>query len=356
MNTDNHRFAIADGVSKSFFPDYWADILVNNFIAIENNIELSIEKCQAEWLEKINEKVSAPNVKWYTKNAFIKQESGLATFVGLRFENDKWFANALGDSFLFFLPNGKVGFDEWIKLSSKPLPVVFDSFPDYFSSRNKQHGKVKSIEHTLVEGTFYLMTDALAEWVFCQQEKAIEEITGKWHSQDEFERSVTELRLLNFLNNDDSAILIIEIKDDEKTKLSYDNVEIQSLSKLAEKEKSAEENPVEYKKESFIEVVKSEIATKDSVEDIKTENSTEEKTKSLNQDTVNQLLPIEQFNQSQSIFKIFSKRKAETKTFRSNKFNKAKKNFTKELNKLKPEKQKEELNNLCKEYGISFKN
>ena len=111
VSTENNRFAIADGVSKSFYPDYWADILVNNFVSLEKETELSIKECQSKWLEKVAKKATAPDVKWYTQNAFVKQEPGLATLVTLRFENNKWFASALGDSFLFFVPKEKIGFE-----------------------------------------------------------------------------------------------------------------------------------------------------------------------------------------------------------------------------------------------------
>jgi hypothetical protein len=258
-NKSNNRFAIADGVSNSFFPDYWADILVNEFVSTDLDKDLSIENCQEKWLNIVAEKVKAPDVKWYTKNAFSERKPGLATFVGLRIENDKWFASALGDSFLFFVPNGVKGFDDWIILSSKPLPVVFDSFPDYYSSRNKHHGEIQKIENQLVEGTFYLMTDALSEWVFNKKEEAIKEIKEKWQNQEEFERNITELRLLNVLKNDDSAILIISVENDGENNLTYGDVEIQDLIKLVEKEKDSEVETLVTQKEPFVEEVKSQI-------------------------------------------------------------------------------------------------
>ena len=311
VSTKNNHFAIADGVSKSFYPDYWADILVSNFVALEKGTELSIEKCQSEWLERVKEKVNAPDVKWYTANAFNKQIPGLATLVTLRFENNKWFASALGDSFLFFVPKEKIGFDEWVKLSSKPEPVVFDSYPDYYSSRKEQHGETKRIENDLTEGTFYLMTDALSEWVFSKKEEAVSEINEKWHSQEEFERSIAELRSLKVLNDDDSAILIIEIEDDGSAKLAYEKEEIQSLDELVEKEKSTESGISVDKEEDFIEEIKVNI--KD--EKILKENTRKKIT--LSEKTI--------------------------------------KSIKKELKKLSEENQKKVLINLCEQYDFSLK-
>ncbi|KAA6341042.1 hypothetical protein EZS27_011133 [termite gut metagenome] len=319
INTNSNRFAIADGVSKSFYPDIWADILVNNFVSSDKENEFSIKKCQSEWLEKVTEKVQSLDAKWYTKNAFVKKEAGLATLVTLRFENGKWLADALGDSFLFFVSKESIGFNDWIKLSSKPAPVVFDSFPDYYSSRNKEHGSEKTIdEQDLGAGTFYLMTDALSEWVFSQKEKIIEEIK-KWDSQEEFERSINELRSLNKLNNDDSAILIIEIEDDERTELTYEKNQIQLIDKLIEKEKEefTQQNTIE-KKESF-------------VEEVKVENQKNGETEFASE-------KLEEKKGSDKPRDLFK--------YQRNK-------VIDELDKLNPDARKEELINICKNYDIS---
>lgn len=347
VNTRNNRFAIADGVSKSFFPDYWADILVNHFVALEKDNSLSINECQAEWLKKVKEKIDTPDIKWYTKNAFIKQEPGLATFVGLRFEKGRWFATALGDSFLFFVSNGNMGFDKWVKLSSKSDPVVFDSFPDYFSSRNKQHGEAKNIDgYALETGTFYLMTDALSEWVFNQKEKAIEEIR-KWHSQEEFERSIAELRSLNVLNNDDSAILIIEIEEDGKTVLTYEKEKIQRLSELIENEKSIEEE-IENKKESFVEEAKTEIANKKAESRILSDNE-DYKEKVEIDNTYTELSQNTQivYNKCIAIYND-ALLKIETAIIGGG-------NFLEKKYKL-PEHEQQLIKEKLKEYGISFEN
>lgn len=347
-NTSNSRFAIADGVSKSFFPDYWADILVNEFVALDLDKELSIENCQKNWLNKVADKVNTQDVKWYTKNAFIRQESGLATFVGLRIEDDKWFASALGDSFLFFVPNGNKGFDDWIKLSSKPLPVVFDSFPDYYSSRNKQHGELQRIEHPLVEGTFYLMTDALSEWVFNKKDEAVKEINEKWQNQEDFERSITELRFLNVLNNDDSAILIISLKNDGRNTLTYGDVNIQNLIELVEIEKVSEVETINTKRETFVDDVKlsdsSIVSTSDNFPD-NTENHETSGNETKDEIKLSQNAQ-EIFNKCINVYDK-SLIQIESIIRSIGKFSRKRKISEEEQKKVKEK---------LKEYGISFKN
>jgi hypothetical protein len=246
FNKDNNRFAIADGVSRSFFPAQWAESLVDKFVGDKEgikgikDIKDIIPACQGEWLRQVKEIAQKPDAKWFTKNQFAKNEAGLATFVSLYFdkENTKWNASALGDSFLFFVPKDKLKFDDWVRLSSKPEPVVFDSYPDYFSSRGQAHGEVKHIEEDLKEGTFYLMTDALSEWVFKEKGDSLKKIKEEWINQVEFERSVNELRQSDKLNNDDSAVLIIELQNDKSPDFHYKPVEVQDIKDLIEREKN----------------------------------------------------------------------------------------------------------------------
>ena len=167
-NDKLNRFAISDGVSKSFFPKIWAEVLVKNWVSMKwESHDDFIKESQKQWLNKVKEFVIKPDVKYFTKNAFNRKAPGLATFVGLRFEKEEtnwfWYANALGDSFLFFIPENFDNFSsETISLSSKSdeEELVFDNFPDYITSIGKKHkgypGKeLKSQE--LKEGTKYNM-------------------------------------------------------------------------------------------------------------------------------------------------------------------------------------------------------
>jgi hypothetical protein len=150
-NKSQNKFAISDGVSKSFFPKIWADVLVNKWVDSKEFDEAQfILDCQKDWLNQVTEIVNKPDAKWFTKNAFNRKESGLATFVGLRFYKKKkewfWKADALGDSFLFFVPKKIKDFSkECIVLSSKQEPIVFDNFPDYLSSLGNNHKGEKQL-------------------------------------------------------------------------------------------------------------------------------------------------------------------------------------------------------------------
>lgn len=284
-NTDLHKFAISDGVSKSFFPKIWADVLVNNWVnKIWNTDEEFIEVCQKKWLEQVTEIVNKPDAKWFTKNAFNRKESGLATFVGLRFFKKKkdwyWKADALGDSFLFFVPSKIKDFSkECIVLSSKQEPIVFDNFPDCLSSLGNNHKGEKQLkENPLTAGTFYLMTDALAEWFLNERYDAISKI-DVWQNQKDFERFVDEERYNKKLGNDDTAYLSIKLEDNRKDELTYvfDDVShinelvIAQQNKIKERKIAKEKELIIQKENSNSEISAEQLQQPESGENIPTQ-------------------------------------------------------------------------------------
>lgn len=268
FNRQHNMFAISDGVSKSFFPKIWSDILVNKYVEQNNwKDEDFIIECQKEWQNKIDKIVNQPEVKYYTRNAYIKKNPALATFVGLQFieSEEKWVAHAQGDSFLFFIPKGST--EIGIKLSSKPEPIEFDNYPDYLSSIaiHSHKGERKSVRGEIKEGTFYLMTDALAEW-FLQNTEQVTHKLSNVQNQEQFLVTIEDERKANRLNDDDSAILIINITDDRKKEITYSEIEIVLLSDIIVKQ---EEEIEESKKREISSTENSKKVSAD-------ENETEE--------------------------------------------------------------------------------
>ena len=243
-NMAARRFAISDGVTKSFFPKIWSRILVEQSVALEGAADLPLEQCQNEWLAEVTQRVSEPEVKWFTQNAFLRRDPGLATYVSLAFDDDNlvWTAKAQGDSFLFFVPEySEDDFDKWLKFSSKPEPVVFDNFPDYLSSRGMGKGEMWELSGYIIPGTFYLMTDALAEFFYNEKEEALRIIEEEWTDQQAFETSVGRLRDEGRLHNDDSAVLAITLEDDGYFDISDGDIEVTDLDELIEAEKAFKE-------------------------------------------------------------------------------------------------------------------
>lgn len=212
------KFALSDGVSQSFFPAIWANELVREWVSTGSHHEKEIiNSARIKWQNKVHDQVNKPDVPWYTYNSFTEGKPGLATFVGLRFYWKKsewnWSASALGDSYLFFVPcSFKEYKNELIKLSSNKNDG-FDNYPDYYSSKQEfKKGDPETTGGKVQEGTFFLMSDALAEWFIKEGENAFNK-TKSWENQKHFERYIDELRHSEEIVNDDSAILIIDIKE-----------------------------------------------------------------------------------------------------------------------------------------------
>lgn len=237
MDTGNHKFAIADGVSRSYFPGIWSELLVAQYVKHREQVSLDVivSVCQQEWFRRVTDIVNQPEVKYYTKNAYNMRIPGLSTFVGLMLaeSESKWRSFALGDTFLFFIPKNFSDFQtSLIVNSSKDLPYDFDNFPDYFSSIGTQHkGHVVIKEGEIEPGTFYLMTDALAEWFLKKGEDAIG-IIPVWQDQSHFEKYIGQLRDSNEIANDDTSIMIIELNDDENTSFSYEAIIVSDLQDM----------------------------------------------------------------------------------------------------------------------------
>jgi hypothetical protein len=295
VNKSSHRFSVSDGVSKSFFPKVWSEILVTQFVERTDLKENELIKvCQEEWQKKIDEIVSLPDTKWFTKSQYNRKDPALATFVGLQFfeKEKKWSASALGDSFLFFVPNGFKDYQkELVKLSSKTEPIVFDNFPDYLTSIGGSHkGRAKEKSGNLRNGAFYLMTDALAEWFIKEGENAIGKITV-WKSQADFERFITQAIEEKQLTNDDCAILCIKLTEVEKKGIDYSKIQVTDLNDLitdqeAEKEKiklkKLEEEKIKEQKEAEIqkskefEISQNESPTTESLANVTNEEPVKE--------------------------------------------------------------------------------
>lgn len=295
VNKSSHRFSVSDGVSKSYFPKVWSEILVTQFVERTDLKEKELIKvCQEEWQKRIDELVSLPETKWFTKSQYSRKDPALATFVGLQFfeKEKKWSASALGDSFLFFVPNGLKDYQkELVKLSSKGEPIVFDNFPDYLTSIGDSHkGRPKEKSGNIKNGTFYLMTDALAEWFINEGENAIGKITV-WKSQSDFERFISQAIEENQMTNDDCAILCIEISEVERKGIEYKKIQVTDLNDLIneqeaanektklrklEEEKLKQEKEAENQKDKELETIQNESLTPESLETDNKENQPKE--------------------------------------------------------------------------------
>lgn len=184
VNSETGRYAVADGVTRSFFPAEWSRLLVEQFChdTSKHNLDLFKTKNWQEWLppiqdkwsalihEKVSKKTGMDSI--HLKNSIIARDPAASTFVGLQVDtystNPSWRAMIIGDSCLFYFKNNGELNSYLVKNSSD-----FNYHPQYFSSIPSSRKDEPSFLNGNLEvgDVFVLTTDALAKWLFIQRER-----------------------------------------------------------------------------------------------------------------------------------------------------------------------------------------
>jgi hypothetical protein len=210
------RFAVADGASETSYAALWARLLVEGFVSTGLNVSAVdgwLTGLRHQWAAEVDQKP----LPWYAE---IKRELGAAaTFLGLQIRprrpNDKgmWRAFALGDTCLLRVRKDRL---------LRPLPLSgskeFNNRPPLIGSRQgPMAASIRAVKGTWLRGdTFFLMTDALAEWFLDRHEKGEKpwRHLGKWTADDsrpyDFASRIEEMRDHGGLRNDDVTLLSVQ--------------------------------------------------------------------------------------------------------------------------------------------------
>ena len=220
QNDEKGRYAIADGVTRSFFPKEWATLLVEHFcestdlFLAKTDWQNWIAPIQQKWYEQIKEKVRERNL-FYLTNSFNTKESAASTFIGTQFNKDSgtWEAMIVGDSCLFH--KSDIGLKSYLVENS----TDFTSRPEFFASFAKDdHSEPIFISGKANRGdTFILATDALAKWILEHREAgkldaALDRLTAI-EGDEEFYQFVHEARHDEAIRlvNDDVTLMLISV-------------------------------------------------------------------------------------------------------------------------------------------------
>jgi Protein phosphatase 2C len=210
--------AIADGATESSFSREWASQLVQSFIREPFNSAEEI----ADWLPPLQQNwsnwLSEQDLLWFAK---LKAAEGTyATLLGLKIDRDleekqwKWNAIAVGDSCLFVVHNNEL-------LSCFPLNKSdeLNSTPGLIGTLHRyNHNLTKSVKFTMGSansGThFYLVTDALAGWIFKRLESNRKpwEVLNNIKELKEFSGWIEELRKAREIRNDDTTLIHLYVE------------------------------------------------------------------------------------------------------------------------------------------------
>ncbi len=239
FDLEEKRFAIADGVSKSFFPALWSKLLVDHFmkdvsIFNEKDIDRWLRTTRKRWLTELNANMDWNNQPFFVRNR--KHESAFSTFAGIDFFQNKEDSNSkalfykaivIGDSCLFHFRG------EEHRVFNKEKSVEFDNFPICISSREQLKEDKKKLDFTPIHSTvtegdiILLATDAVAKWV-------LENIENENHADN-----AKLLNLKNMIEFDDFIHQMkgdsdIIMEDDDTCILQINVVNKRAVKKLIE--------------------------------------------------------------------------------------------------------------------------
>ena len=259
VNSDTKSLAVSDGMGASWQQKIWAQILVEEFIR-SNDWEPTFDTIKplcSLWRKKVKDSIAhlketkAPqNLIFRNERCLAEGRSAGATFVGIRFDDNKWNGSVLGDSCLI----------EWdgkeAKFYTSQDGDEFDSYPDYFDSDENKTGKglPLNINGTLTKDTHLLLvSDSFSDFLF---EKKKQEKIAKYISRllsisnhEDFENLVDDWRHAG-MHNDDTTLVIVEDDNKDDFIVVYeDNIEkLKELDELPKVE-PLQNNPLEKSKE-----------------------------------------------------------------------------------------------------------
>lgn len=244
VNNDTKSIALADGMSQSIFQKIWAQILVDNYTTIEQwepTID-SVRELAPQWHEQVMAIIPSlmPAAQRRSRNSLAMGMSAGSTFVGIRFNENKWEGWVLGDSCLIVIDkNNKI-----VKIETSQ-DGQFDSHPDYFDSNPNKEGKgqPKTISGELHQGDkLFLVSDPFSDVFYANQgsgkiKNLICELLAI-ESHETFEMVVAKWREQG-MHNDDSTLVVVEYDKTNDFNIVYEDC----IDAFIEKEKQQDTSP-----------------------------------------------------------------------------------------------------------------
>jgi hypothetical protein len=240
IDESHNRFAIADGVTQSFFPQYFSRALTEGFIERTDpasqffqgaEIANTFNNVLAFWHSQANEyQQNANNLeKTLIEERRHDNPLGASTFAGVTIEGDEIDVVCIGDSCVFIVPDDKKKSPSMV--TSMPFTLNDESCKLFFDCEFGSNPHIINtdgilstmpITERIVPGTCWLlmMTDALSEWFVKHFDRNDESealnCLISLSTQDDFEEFVRSKRLSAEMDDDDTSLLIVRIESTDK--------------------------------------------------------------------------------------------------------------------------------------------
>lgn len=230
ISRDKKSIAVSDGMSQSFFPDIWAELLskhyAENSLFTEKDIDMLAERWRGRVKEYIDKHRGEPDFSWRTESSFDEGRTAGATVCGVTFtDSGHWRGCVLGDSCIIKIK--KNGTLQIYTSQQKP----FDCYPDYYDSKGFKFGKGKiaSFDGELEKGSVLLLvSDPFAEFIDNHKDDFMGYLKQimSLENHNDFCKLVERWREEG-MHNDDSTLCVIEPGDSSEFKVEHeDNINV----------------------------------------------------------------------------------------------------------------------------------
>lgn len=263
--TDCERnfFAVSDGVSSSFSPTYYAELISS----YQDSGTTSISKDDAKkifekWTAYIEGLLTSGKLGRASKQRYLRGEMPSATYARLKFSEVNgsfiWNGAVLGDCVIIHARRA----DNNISIAHAILSGEKFKHSSYMYSNEEDYYRFGKLPDQLdKDGTFLdaeailtdmplqegdifiLCTDGMSDWILNDAVKARERLNKilALQNQEEFLSLVEKERTSDGghgrnMENDDITLIIIEINDLRNDTLEYDNIYVADIKDLIEKE------------------------------------------------------------------------------------------------------------------------
>lgn len=223
VNEEKGRYALSDGVSKSFLPRLLADILTETYVTASTDDTFPHVNLPAIFKKRKEAYVSSLDDFGIAMQEIAEEtyEKAAATFVGLEICNQHVSWKVIGDSCLFIIPDKgniqcicseKTAID-----ADGSIHISFGNDPAQIQSDGKIYGNLITGSIKRDSGWYILMSDAISDWFidrYNNKENVIQRLFAL-DSNAEFEDLIEEEFQSKRMKNDDCSVILIRVEDKE---------------------------------------------------------------------------------------------------------------------------------------------
>lgn len=252
VNEENGRYALSDGVSKSFLPRLLADILTETYVTTSNDDTFPPVNLPEMFKKRKNAYISSLDEFGIIMQEIAEEtyEKAAATFVGLKICNQYVSWKIIGDSCLVMISdkgNIRCICSEKVTIEADgSIHIAFGNNPAQIQSDGNICGNFIAGSAKRHSGWYILMSDAISDWFIDRYNNGDNVIQRLFTlgNNVEFEDLIEEEFQAKRMRNDDCSVILIRVEDEKaETTLMKDELDSDYSDCVYTKENTITEYP-----------------------------------------------------------------------------------------------------------------